>query len=111
MNWTPILTGLGLLLTCGALSSAEPANPNASAKTRAVLNYICSLANRADKRILSGQFADFGDGTSPKLVNHTHERPGHWPAILAAHYVVFAQWSLALKAPNPATTDYSRQGG
>jgi hypothetical protein len=77
-----LFTGLaaGLIslfaLSTMAATSLEPANPQSNAKTRAVLKYFQSLADRTDKRVLSGQFTDFGKGAGLRLMNQIHEKSG-----------------------------------
>jgi mannan endo-1,4-beta-mannosidase len=46
---------------------ASTANPNASAAARAVLAYLYELPNRADNRVIAGQFGGFGDGQTVNL--------------------------------------------
>ena len=96
---------------CWGSSAAEPANPNANAQTRAVLNYFLTLAGRPDKRVLSGQFTDFGRGASLKQMDAIHDQTGHWPAILGADYADFSTGGLTHEAPDRAAIDYWRQGG
>ena len=63
-----LLTLLCLMLSPAlAQDSAPPANPNASAAARAVLQYLYDLPNRGDNRFLTGQFGGFGDGQTVTL--------------------------------------------
>ena len=58
---------LALMLVCVsplASGAAEPANPHASPKARAILNYLEALPKKTEKRLASGQFAGFGSGAS-----------------------------------------------
>jgi len=108
-------TALLLLLTsalAGSAGSADgPANPNANAKTRAVLKYFQRLSGRKDKRVLSGQFTNFGRGANLKLMNDVHEKTGHWPAIFGADYADFGRGGLTWKEPNQAAIQYWNHGG
>ena len=110
-----VKTALSFLLLSAwaalAASPADPANPNASPKTRAVLSYFQSLPARADKRIVSGQFADFGNGAKLQLMEQIHEKTGHWPAIIGVDYADFGRGSLTFKVPNAACLEYAKQGG
>src|SRR5918996_1468968 len=49
--------------SAGAPIPAAPitANPNGTANANAVLDYLMSLPNRADDRVIAGQFAGGGD--------------------------------------------------
>ena len=98
-------------LVCLGGSAAEPANPNANAKARALLAYFQGLSARPGKRVLSGQFTDFGPGAGLKLMDEIHEQTGHWPAIMGADYADFGKGGLASEAPNQAAKEYWREGG
>jgi mannan endo-1,4-beta-mannosidase len=92
--------------------SAEPANPKANAATRAVLNYFHELSARTEgKRILSGQFSDFGNGANLRIMERIQENTGRWPALIGVDYADFPRGSLTTKAPNQVALDYWKQGG
>jgi mannan endo-1,4-beta-mannosidase len=113
---TSFRPGLGCLaLSLSLLSwsgqAAAPANPNASASTRAVLNYFYSLQGRTNKAIVSGQFSNFGGGASLRIMEQTYEKTGHWPAMLGVDYADFSRGSLTTESPNKAALEYWKQGG
>ena len=56
----PFIVAMLLIVSAGPVRALEPANPKANAKARAILNYLERLPQRADKRLLSGQFTDAG---------------------------------------------------
>ncbi len=91
--------------------AADPANPKASPKARAVLKYFQGLSARRDKRILSGQFANFGPGTHLRLLAEIHDKTGHWPGLVGVDYADFGKGGLDWRAPNQAVIDYWKQGG
>lgn len=99
------------VVVCPEAPGFEPANPNANAQARGLLNYFHALASRSDKRVLSGQFTAFGHGAGVRLMNEIHEQTGHWPAILGADYADFGKGSLTYEVPNRAAMEYWRQGG
>ena len=106
------LLGIGLLAGAGvAAPDPAPANPNANAKARAILKYFHELSARPDKRILSGQFTDFGNGANLRLMNTIYTNTGHWPGLLGADYADFGRGSLTCQAPNRACLAYWNQGG
>jgi len=109
----PILSvGAILCLLCSFEANAlEPANPNASPKVRAILNYLQGLGARPDKRLVSGQFTGFGPGTSLQLLQLIHERTGPWPALMGTDYADFARGSLTTQAPNQAAIEYWKAAG
>jgi hypothetical protein len=98
-----LLASLFLRLTATAI---EPANPNANAKARAILNYFQSLGSRPDKRLVCGQFVGFGQSASLRLADRIHEQTGQWPALVGVDYADFEHGSLTSKAPNQAAIQY-----
>lgn len=106
----PVLAAL--LGWAGLAEPAQPpANPHANAKARAVLKFFQGLEARPDRRLVSGQFADFGEGANLKLVESVHDRTGHWPALIGVDYADFARGKLTHAAPNRTAIAYARQGG
>ena len=93
------------------LGASEPANPNAGAKARAVLKYLQGLEARQEKRLLSGQFTDAGNGASLRLPREIHDQAGQWPALVGADYADWSKGGLTFKAPNQTVTEYWNQGG
>ena len=107
---TIVFIALGLF--CGKGISAEPANPKSNPATRAQLDYFHDLSGRtAGKRILSGQFSDFGNGANLRIMERVHEKTGHWPALVGVDYADFPRGSLTTKVPNQVAINYWKQGG
>jgi mannan endo-1,4-beta-mannosidase len=90
---------------------ARPANPAATPRVGAVLDYFQSLEKKTDRRVVSGQFSDFGPGATVKLMVEIHTLTGHWPGMLGVDYAHFAKGGLTWEAPNRAAIDYWRDGG
>ncbi len=109
----PLLACLvSLLLTGGAsLRALEPANPQADAKARAILNYLEKSPQRTDKRLLSGQFTDCGPNAKLATCTEIHDKTGRWPAIIGLDYADFGKGGLETKTPNRVAIEYARQGG
>ena len=105
------LLALHFVFACFAANALEPANPNANAKAKAILNYLHSLRTRQDKHLVSGQFAGTGRGTNLRLMDEIHEQTGQWPALMGADYADFSNGSLTYKAPNQAAIQYWNDGG
>jgi mannan endo-1,4-beta-mannosidase len=85
-----LAVGIGL-----RLAAAEPANPRTNPRARKVLDYLHELSRRTDgRRILSGQFSDFGNGANLRIMERIHEQTGQWPAVLGVDYADFARGSL-----------------
>src|SRR5258707_15879654 len=110
-----IMCSLFVLISLAAVSMAQPApgpaNPAANAQTKAVLLFFQSLEGQPDKRLVSGQFSNFGRGANLDLMNRVHEKTGHWPALLGVDYADFGRGGLTTAAPNKAAIEYWRQGG
>ena len=78
-------------------SEPEPANPKANAKVKAVLSYFYELAartNQPDKRLVSGQFTDFGPGAKLTNCQEPSDKTGHWPAMIGVDYADFGKGGL-----------------
>jgi len=102
---------LNLLFVGVAARALEPANPHASAKARAILNYFGSLSVRTEKRLVSGQFTGFGRGATLRLMDEIHDHTSQWPVLVGTDYADFEHGSLTFKAPNRAAVHYWNQGG
>lgn len=100
-----------VLLPGGFPAEVEPANPKTNPKARAILDYFHALEGRSDKRILSGQFSDFGNGATLNLLTNIHDKTGQWPAMLGVDYADFRRGSLTVAVPNRSAIEYWRQGG
>ena len=66
---------------------------------------------QADKRLLSGQFIDFGPTAKLAICTEIHEKTGHWPAMIGLDYADFAKGGLETKSVNRVAIEYARQGG
>lgn len=115
MNLHPLIRlaiGVAGCLTSTLGSAAEPANPSATPQARAVLDFFHELTARKEgRRILSGQFSDFGNGANLGILERIHDRTGHWPALIGVDYADFARGSLTTKVPNQVAIEYWNQGG
>lgn len=91
--------------------AAPPANPRTNARARALLDYLTSLEARADHRILSGQFTNFGDRGTLEIMDRIHAVTGHYPAIAGFDYVDFKSGGLATKIANQSAIAWWKAGG
>jgi len=110
----PICLVLALILTSGCRTTPQTAaNPKSNARAKAILRYVQSLEKRTDKRVLSGQFSNFGKGANLSLMEKIHAQTGHWPAILGVDYVDFTTngSSLTHDIPNQVVSEHWKQGG
>src|SRR5438105_11446964 len=87
-------------------AAEEPANSKSNQKARALLRYFNSLESRGDKRLISGQFVDFGRGTNLKLIEAVHEKTDQWPALIGVDYADFGTGGLTFAAPNQTALEY-----
>jgi mannan endo-1,4-beta-mannosidase len=94
-------------------ADSAPANTNANPSAKTVLNYFTSLEPRKDKRLLSGQFSNFGNGANLRLLERIHEKTGHWPALLGIDYADYSssRSGLTFAVPNQTAIEYWKQGG
>ncbi len=100
---------LAMVFASGCRTPQSPANSHANAQTKAVLKYFQSLEGRSDKRLLSGQFSNFGDRANLRLLDDIHNHTGHWPAIFGADYA--SRGGINTEAPNRTAIEYWRHGG
>ena len=99
-------------LVVGQVGPVEPANPSSSVRTRAVLDYLTHLPTQGPKRILSGQFTDYGPGAKLALCEEAYQQTGHWPAMIGLDYADYSQGHrLHTPTVNRVAIDYARQGG
>lgn len=91
--------------------AVRTANPSASARARAVLEYLTGLEQRTEKRMLSGQFTNFGNGASLALMEQTRMLTGQSPALIGVDYADFGRGDLTFAVPNKTAIDYWKQGG
>lgn len=111
-----LTVALWVALSCTEPLAAGPANANASPAARRVLAYFHELAARdRGAPILSGQFAGFGGGANPSIMQRVHAQTGHWPALVGVDYADFSggyeRSGLSTRVPNRVAIDYWRQGG
>jgi len=92
------------------VQAEPPANANANADAKAILAYFQGLESRPDKRLVSGQFSNFGRGANLNLLSQIHDQSGHWPAIIGVDYADFRR-GITYQAPNAAAIAYWKQGG
>ena len=107
-HWLTLILS-GMVLGGFPVAAQEPANPHANEKARAILNYFQSLESRTDRRLVSGQFSNFGAMANLHLLERIHEKTGYWPAIFGADYA--SGGGLTHTAPNRAAIQYWNAGG
>lgn len=89
----PVEEAMAVPATTAPARTTITANPNASAETQALLRYFYSLPDRANNRVISGQFGAYGDGTSrataQEQLDKIYDQTGLWPALTGMDY---ARW-------------------
>jgi mannan endo-1,4-beta-mannosidase len=106
------VAGVLAVLAGPGVPAAEPANPRATAAARRVLDYFHELdARKEGRRVLSGQFSDFGDGANLKILERIHAGTGRWPGLIGVDYADFPRGGLTTQVPNRVAIEYWRQGG
>jgi mannan endo-1,4-beta-mannosidase len=114
MNLPAALVSAAMFLCATiSLSAADvsPANPQTNARARAVLQYITDLEPHIEKRLLSGQFTDFGKKGDLSIMEQIHRQTGHWPAIAGFDYADFPTGGLTTEVPNQSAIAHWRDGG
>jgi mannan endo-1,4-beta-mannosidase len=107
-----LLIGLSLISTTAlSFGAPRPADANANSKAREILTYLTGLEGRADKRLVSGQFTEFGDSGNLSLLQKVQAQTGHWPAIAGFDYMDFPKKGLSTHACNLSAIEYWRSGG
>ena len=94
-----------------ALHALAPANPHATPRARATLDYLASLEPRSEQRMLSGQFVGFGPGAHLRLMEQIHLKTGQGPALIGVDYADFDGHGLNTTTPNQVALAYARAGG
>lgn len=102
---------IGLLMATPLAFALAPASSAANPKARMLLNYLSGLDRQPTKRILSGQFTDFGDHSSLVILEEIHRQSGCWPAIAGFDYVDFADGGLATKIADTNAIAWWSAGG
>ena len=106
------LASIAMLFALTQTPAAEPANPSTNAKARAILDYLVKLPAKGEKRVLSGQFTDYGPGAKVALCEEAFRQSGRWPAMIGLDYADYSQGHrLHTKTVDRVAIDYARQGG
>jgi mannan endo-1,4-beta-mannosidase len=101
---------LVLWLSAGGLT-AQTADPDAGARTKAVLAYIRHLSEGRERRVLSGQFLEFEPYATLALPEAIHEASGKWPAFIGVDYMNFNSQRVESEVADRVAIEYWRQGG
>ncbi|HWQ92684.1 MAG TPA: glycosyl hydrolase, partial [Clostridia bacterium] len=83
----------------------------ANDQTRSVLKFFDGLKDRKEKRVLSGQFTDFGNGSNLRIIEEIHDRTGHWVGMIGVDYADFPRGDVTYEAPNRTAIAYAKAGG
>jgi mannan endo-1,4-beta-mannosidase len=92
-----LITGT-LVVRSAAVQPIRASNPQASAATNNVLNYIASLSDpaRTSNRVIVGQFGAYGDGedaqSALESLQRVYNMSGKWPALTGMDYHHWDVW-------------------
>ena len=108
-----LVSAAWVLVLLGQTSPTATANPAANAQARRVLDYLTQLPSSGEKRILSGQFTDYGPAANLALCDQAFKQTGHWPAMIGLDYADYSegQHRLETATVNRLAIEYARQGG
>src|SRR5438067_7369961 len=107
----PLKIALLVLASAQAAHALEPANPKTNHKAREILNYLANLPNHREKRLVSGQFTNFGSGARLRDCETAFKTTGHWPAMIGLDYAEFRTGGLDYANVNRLAIDYAQNGG
>jgi len=103
------------LMVCASWAVAAedvgPANTHANADKRAVFQYFQGLSVAPERRIVSGQFSNFGKEANLRSMTNVYKKTGHWPAIMGVDYADLGGGGLETAKPNKTAIAYWEQGG
>jgi len=86
-----IITFIFCLAISSEVLAIVPANSNANSNVKLILNYFSSLPDRADHRLVSGQFIGYSNGVyNEGMLPAIYNKTGKWVGIVGSDY---AQWS------------------
>ncbi|MDB5104159.1 MAG: Mannan endo,4-beta-mannosidase [Fibrobacteres bacterium] len=103
---------LAAVLACAQWCQAlAPANPNTTAKGKAILDYLAALPAHADKRVVSGQFTDFGGNSNLAILDETKRVGGHYPGLMGGDYADFGRNFVTSNGVNKTAIAYWKAGG
>ncbi len=87
---------------------------HAGEHTRKLLQYITSLPERSDQRVLSGQFVRWNHDASLDEIAGIHEKTGAWPAMVSGDYYTNDQKQahpIDCSLTNRVLGEYAARGG
>lgn len=105
------LVALWMVYLVPAAQALEPANPKTNARARAILNYLEALPQKSEKRLISGQFTDFGPGARLTNCEDAFKKTGRWPGMIGIDYADFGKGGLHYATVNRLAIAYAQKGG
>jgi len=103
-----------ILLLSGVNYAIEPVNPNASNKTKQVLNYLNSLPGKLQNRVVSGQHLAHSVQNTQygynKFAQALYDSTGSWLGMISTDYGNDAD-SSSISSTNDILIDYWKHGG
>lgn len=100
-----------VLMPAQRARAMDPANTKANAQARAILNYLEALPQRSEKRLISGQFTNYGSSAKLTDCEDAFRKTGHWPAMIGLDYAEFSTGGLDYATVNRLAIEYARKGG
>ncbi len=109
------LAGTLLLFSAQVFGQTGPANPNASERTRCVLEYFALLPSRPENKVISGQMLDVAllpPAAFDSAIVRIFSRTGKWVGIVGANYQrTLAGVPSLMGQVNSTLITYVQQGG
>ncbi len=88
----------------------RPANPNANATARAVLEYLALLPSFYSNRVIVGQHCSYPTNEFTNFITRLQQQTGEWPGLLCLQYDDGAH-PLQVHDANRYARDYWTNGG
>jgi mannan endo-1,4-beta-mannosidase len=105
----PLAVALLFLSPSQSARGSDPETPDAHA--RSVLHFLETLPPKDDKRLISGQFTNYGSNATLADCEDAFRKTGHWPAMIGLDYAEFSTGGLHTANVNRLAIDYARKGG
>jgi len=92
------------------LSSIGAADPDINIKTQSVLDYLKSLPQKSEGKVLSGQFIGWLDQEDTNMFQRIYDATKKYPAIMSGNYADFDEDIFEFNI-NTQLTNHWNQGG
>ena len=82
-----------------------------NADPQSILDYLNSLPQKSEQRVLSGQFIGWLQQEDTNVFNRIHKITGQYPAIMSSNYADFGKDIFEFQSTNALLIDHWKHGG